>query len=341
MNKNKYLSELRFLLESKGEDEKDVLLCIEYAENLIDLSLPVIFEKEHFALLTGRETQEISTMMATIETKYYTRAEIPKKSGGMRELLIPAMSLRLIQRWILENILQNIPISEHATGFYKNRSIVDNATRHIGQECIINIDLKDFFPSIKVEQVFRIFYYYGYTIEVSYMLSRLCTYDGKLPQGSSASPYISNIVCLRLDKRLSGLANSYKAVYSRYADDITFSGNYGISKITDIARNIICDEGFIVNEKKVRIAYKHERQSVTGLIVSNNKVSVPKKYRKKLQQEIYYCKKYGVSNHLQYTNCDKLFFKDHLYGKAYYVNMVDSESGQKLIEELDNIDWES
>ena len=341
VNKETYLKELLLLLRENNEKEKDIKACLEYAENLMDLSLPVIFNKTHFSLLVGRDLYEITAIMSTLEINYYSTLQIPKKKGGNRKLLIPAMSLRLIQKWILKNILNNIPISDYANGFYKKRSIVTNAEKHIGKNCIINLDLKDFFPSITLEQVFRIFYYYGYTKEISYLLARLCTYNKALPQGSPASPYISNIVCLKLDKRLSKLAITYKANYTRYADDITFSGDYGIEKIINIAKDIIKEEGFKINNNKTRIAYKHERQEVTGLIISKNKISVKKKYKKKLLQEIYYCKKYGVHSHLKHIKSQKAFYKDHMYGKAYFINMVDKDLGKRIINELDEINWES
>lgn len=341
MNSIKYLQELDKLLRENGESEKDICAAKKYAKNLIELNLPVIFDINHFAALIGTSPSVISTMMATIEKYFYTEKHIPKKTGGYRILMIPAMRLRIIQRWILDNILYNIPISDYSMGFSPNRSIVTNAGNHVGQDCIINMDLKDFFPSITQEQVFRIFYYYGYTISVSYMLSRLCTVDGKLPQGAPTSPYLSNIVCLKLDKRLSLLANRFEAKYTRYADDLTFSGGYGIQGIIKTATSIINDEGFVVNEKKTRVSYKYQRQEVTGLIVTDNRVTVDRRYKKKLLQEIYYCKKYGLSSHLNYVNCSKSFYKEHLYGKAYFVNMVDKELGKKILLRLSEINWES
>lgn len=341
MDSNTYLEKLDTLLRENGESEKDIKAAKKYARNLIELNLPVIFDINHFAALIGTTPVAISTMMATMEKYFYTEKRIPKKSGGYRTLMVPAMRLRIIQRWILDNILCNMPVSDFAMGFLPNRSIVTNAKYHVGQECVVNMDLKDFFPTITQEQVFRIFYYYGYTIGVSYMLSRLCTVDGKLPQGAPTSPYLSNIVCLKLDKRLSSLAKKYKAKYTRYADDLTFSGGYGIQGIINSASSIINDEGFVVNEKKTRVSYKYQRQEVTGLIVNDNKVTIDRKYKKSLLQEIYYCKKYGPSNHLNYINCNKHFYKEHLYGKAYFVNMVDKELGKRVLLQLSEIDWEN
>ena len=136
---------------------------------------------------------------------------MPKKNGGVRIINIPSADLKYIQRWILKYILNNIHVSEHANGFVKSKSILTNAQNHVNSECIVNIDLKDFFPSIEFEQVFKIFKYYGYTKELSYTLAKLCTFQGVLPQGSPASPAITNIICLKLDKRLSSLGEKNNA----------------------------------------------------------------------------------------------------------------------------------
>lgn len=341
MDKKEYIEQLEQQLKDNKEKVQDIEAAIKYATNLLNLNLPVIFDKQHFSFLVGRELSEITKMMALIESNYYHEVQIPKKSGGVRLLNIPAVGLRLIQRWILDNILYRIQVSSYCNGFCKKKSICTNAQGHLHQECVVNIDLKDFFPSITQKQIFRIFYYYGYTVELSYMLSRLCTYDGYLPQGAPTSPCLSNIVCLKLDKRLAGLAKKYEAVYSRYADDITFSGRYRVEKIISVAKRIICEEGFSLNEDKTRIAYNYQRQEVTGICVNNKEMHVNKKYIKKFRMQIYYCKKYGVQSHLEHIKCNKHFYKEHMYGKAYYINMVDKKLGRQLLEQLDCINWES
>lgn len=340
MNMNKYLYELRELLLTEGENEEDIQAACIYAQNLLSLGLPVIFNREHFALLVGQRKNDLDKILCLIESHFYSKVVIPKKSGGVRTLQVPAVSLREIQKWILDNILAKIPISSEAMGFCKARSIVTNANVHLGQECIVNIDLKDFFPTITQEQVYKVFYYYGYTVGVSYMLSKLCTFEERLPQGAPTSPYLSNIVCLKLDKRLSTMALRYNARYSRYADDITFSSDHDISTIVKAAIEIIEDEGFFINDKKTRVQFKHQRQEVTGLLVNGRKVRVEKSYIKKIKQEIFYCKKYGVDDHLKHIGCSKRFYQEHIYGKAYFVNMVDNELGKRLITELNSINWE-
>lgn len=194
--------------------------------------------------------------------------------------------------------------------FAKKKSIVDNAKAHVNNTCLINMDIKDFFTSIKFYEVYKIFKYYGYTKEISFALTKLCTFQGKLPQGSPTSPVLSNIVCLKLDKRLSLLAKKYNATYTRYADDITFSGGSGIEKVKEICEKILHDEQFEVNMAKTRISYHHERQEVTGLIVNNGQISINRKYKREIYKNLYYCKKYGVNNHLDMIKSNNYFTKN-------------------------------
>ena len=319
--------------------EKQIVKCMEYANKLLDNNVPVIFDLQHLSLLIGIEKKLLASIIFTNKEKLYKVLNIPKKSGGYRELTIPISTLKYIQKWILKNILIRVPASNYATGFENKTSIVKNAKKHLNQYCIINLDLKNFFPSISEKRIFGIFYKLGYSKEVSYILTQLCTYKNTLPQGAPTSPKLSNLCCINLDKRIGGLSKKYNANYSRYADDITISGNKYIRNILQYVKNIIIEEGFTLNERKTRILSKSQRQEVTGLNLNSGKVTVPKSYKRQLQQEIYYCKKYGVANHLAYINCDKAFYKEHLYGKAYFVYMVEPVRGKQFLEQLNEINW--
>lgn len=339
MNKEIYLLQLQNELKRNRYNKSYINLCVSYAARLINSNLPVIFDMEHFCLLIGIEKSDLSRFIYA-DNLCYTPTRISKKSGGYRELDIPSADLKYIQRWILDNILSQMHVSKYATGFCNNLSIFDNAKKHINKSCVINMDIKDFFPSITFEQVFMIFKYYGYTKEVSFLLAKLCTYTNRLPQGSPASPRLSNIRCLKLDARLSALAKSFDAEYSRYADDITFSGSQDIVNLISLSKKIVKDEGFNINDKKTRIALPHQRQEVTGLIVNNGRIRVSKQYKRKLYQELYYCNKFGVADHMQKIKCDKAFYKEHLYGKAYFINLVEPVEGKKLFEILERIQWD-
>lgn len=339
MNKELFIENLIKRIEDEGYGKYYSSKCVRYALRLLDNDLPVIFDTKHLSLLIGIDTSYLTKIVFS-EDLFYTLTSIPKRSGGRRELDIPSVELKYIQRWILDNILYRIKTSRCAVGFCPEKSIIDNAKMHLHQHCLVNMDIEDFFPSISFERVFRLFSYYGYTREVSFILSKLCTYKGKLPQGSPASPYLSNIICLKLDARLNGLAKKYGAVYTRYADDLSFSGANDISSIIHVVSDVVEDEGFAINNKKTRIAYPYQRQEVTGLIVNGDVVRVSKNYKRYLYQELYYCSKYGVSNHMQRIGCEKAFYKEHIYGKIYYVNMVEPEEAQKMFEIAGKIQWD-
>lgn len=320
-------------------NEEYIKICIQYAERLKKNSLPIIFDAEHLRLLIGVEKYYFRNILNK-NFEIYREIQIDKKLGGKRDIVVPIDGLKFIQRWILEHVLENIPVSNNCMGFMKGLSIVDNAKIHVNNNLLINLDIKDFFPSIKFIQVYRIFRYYGYTKEVSKIFAKLCTYRGVLPQGAPTSPYLSNIVCKKLDKRLSLLANKIGANYSRYADDITFSGDNQIKIYLNLIIKIVEEEGFIINKSKTRIHNNNQRQMVTGLIV-NKKLAVPKEFENKFKLQIYFCSKFGVYGHLKHIGLDGISsFKEYMYGTAYFIRMVDYNKGSKYLGDLDNIQWE-
>jgi retron-type reverse transcriptase len=319
-------------------EEKD--LINEYSERLNKNNMPVIFNLRHVRKIFDIKKKDQDRFFGNQRFSNYHKFEIHKKNGGIRTIEAPNDDLKAIQTWIKEKILDNINVSEHAKGFKKNTNIVDNAKLHVEKELVINLDLKDFFPSITYAQIYRIFCYFGYNNQVSHLLTKLCTNnENVLPQGSPASPSISNIVSLKLDKRLSKLADTYKATYSRYADDVSFSGSKYIKNILSIAYKIINDEKFEINEQKVRLQYCFMKQEVTGLIV-NKKVTISNHIVKELDNAIYYCQKYGVVSHMKRIGCDKSFYKEHLYGLAYFVKMVDIEKGVNFLKQLSEVVWD-
>lgn len=333
-----YINLLELKLTEKGYGNRYKKICIRYAEVLINQGLPVIFDLKHLSLLMGIENNVLSYYVIN-SNKFYKEHQILKSNGSFRTISNPSYNLKAIQRWILDNILYLFPVHTHAYGFVKGRNIKDNALVHINKELVLNIDIKNFFPSIKFEQVFYLFLDHGFTKELSYSLAELTTFNGVLPQGAPTSPYIANIVCHRMDKRLLALSTKIKANYSRYADDITISSDENIRKYVDTIKSIIIDEGFNINYRKLRLQTKNNMQEVTGLIVNEN-VKVKRKYKKRLEQHIYYCEKFGVYSHLQENGADnKSYFKEYLYGMANFVKMIEPEEGVKFLIRLDEINW--
>lgn len=336
---DEYIKNLENEMKIRKIDYEYSRLCIEYAKRLLENRIPVIFDREHLALLLGIDYMYINKIMLFSE-QFYKSYKLRKKNGGYREISIPNVRLRYIQRWILDNILYKIAVSDNVKGFVPGLSILDNARYHINKNLVITMDIKDFFPTIRFEKVFNIFYYYGYTKELSYCFARICTLDNMLPQGAPTSPYLANIVCNKMDIRINQFCKCINADFTRYADDITISGNKNLGIYIKVVKEIIQDEGFSINNKKTRFMYNNRQQIVTGLNV-NNKVTVPKNKVRYLRQQIYYIKKFGVVRHLKRINYDKLNIKEHLYGLAYFINMVDNDKGSNFIRELDQINWES
>lgn len=319
------------------EEEKN--LIEEYNKRLTDNNVPIIYNLRHLRQLLGIHKSAQERLLGIKQIESYKTFFIPKKSGGTRKIEAPNDELKVIQLWIKENILDKFSVSQYAKGFVKGVSIYDNALQHTKKELVINIDLKDFFPSIGYNEVYKVFKYIGYTESVSKLLTNLCTNPyNVLPQGSPASPVMSNLVSLKLDKRLGCLAKKIGADYTRYADDITFSGKKSIKKYIEVIKKIISEEGYTINEGKFRLQYYYQRQEVTGLVV-NNGVTVPERYIKELENAIYYCKKYGVVDHMKHIDCEKGFYKEHLYGLAYFVKMVDAKKGTNYLKQLDEIKW--
>lgn len=319
--------------------KNNVELVEEYKSRLEANRLPVIYNLRHLRILLGIRKDEQDLFFGRKRNELYHSFLIPKKNGKMRQIEAPSQRLLKYQQWIKRKILDVIPCSESAKGFKKNTSILDNAMPHVGKKTVINLDIKDFFPSVKYTQIFRVFHYYGYNRQVSHLLTKMCTNSKNvLPQGAPTSPGIANIVMLKLDKRMTCLAEANRCDYTRYADDITLSGDERIVKLVPLLKQIINEESFTVNEEKVRVQYASQRQEVTGLTV-NKKVSVSKRTIKEIEYAIYYCSKYGVEEHMKRIKCDKAFYKEHLYGLAYYIHMIDKEKGLRYLEQLDHILW--
>ena len=290
----------------------------------------------------GFQLGSIVILLEDIPTKLYYNFSISKKSGGKRIISMPDRELLIVQQKIKEKILDNVIIHKNAFGFVRNRSIIDNAKMHLNQEMVLNLDLKDFFPSIHKGRVFYIFKNIcNYDNNTSYCLTKLTTYKNSIPQGAPTSPVISNIVAFMMDVRLSKIADKFNINYTRYADDITFSGNNENTNksLLKIVKDIIEDCGFNINKKKTRFASYAGRQEVTGLIVNNKEISIPNNYIKKIRQELYYIKKYGLKGHREKVGFTNKYYKDHMLGKILFVNQIDSKKGRKLLNEFNTINW--
>lgn len=265
-----------------GNDE-DRCTCV--ADKLSNENLEIIQElsslpRNHAQLLCVLWRQN-----ASFDCQYHTHV-IPKKSGGKRTIEVPRPILKKLQRFLLESLERCALLHDSCHGFRKKHSIKSNALPHVGCEMVINFDIKDFFPSITRTKIKYMFRSLGHNDNAADFLTAVATRHGHLPQGAPTSPMIANILCFEMDNKLSSLAETHHANYTRYADDLTFSGKQSILRSLPAIKQIVKDEGFELNPSKFRIQRKGKRQEVTGLIV-NDKVSVPRNRRKKLRAAIH------------------------------------------------------
>jgi len=219
----------------------------------------------------------------------------------------------------------------------RGRSVVTNARPHVGSEVILKLDISDFFGNVKRTAIFRTFRFVGYSRRVSNLLTDLTTLDGALPQGAPTSPDLANMAAYRLDVRLSGFAAKNELVYTRYADDLTFSGKFTPMEQRTI-EHIMRDEGFAPNEKKLRYLLPDGRQSVTGIVV-NAKLNWPRPRRRWLRQEVYYLRRFGVDGHLEARGIDRSRYKEFIYGHVFALRALHRSEGEALLNELDQVDW--
>ncbi len=256
--------------------------------------------------------------------KHYRTAEIPKKNGGIRKLRVPDVLLKAIQHQITEVLILPRPISRYAKAYYPGSSTVRNAKHHVGQSVVLKLDILHFFDSIRYSDVKDlVFPSEIYAEPLRILLTMLCYHKDALPQGAPSSPAITNVIMAEFDEIVGRRCNLQGIQYTRYCDDMTFSGDFDPESVIAFVREELKKRGFLLNEQKTRIQRSGTRQSVTGIVV-NEKLSIPADYRRKLRQELHYVQKYGVSDHLHRIGSDALseVYIQQLLGKVNYVLQV-------------------
>ena len=341
------------LTDDQRDAIKVILSKIQNKEEL--LALLNAIKKLSDTIKEGQEFQPIKLSTLTYFADYrnsgdkrYYEFSIKKKNGSERIISAPAYSLKVIQQCLTTILTAVYEPKICVTGFRTGKSIIDNATPHKGKRFVFNVDLQNFFPSIQLRRVKAILKLEPFNLTnerepLAFLIARLCCIvdsgnDGYLPQGAPTSPILSNIVCQQLDRRLGGLAKRFGAVYTRYADDITFSADAHIfhGSFEKEMRRIIENQNFTINQAKVRVQGQAYRQEVTGLTV-NEKVNVSKRYIREVramlhnwqkleyeQAEIIFRQYYQVDK--GHVKKDKPILRNVLHGKLNYLKMVRGES---------------
>jgi hypothetical protein len=226
---------------------------------------------------------------------YYKEIHIPKNGGGTRILHAVQGRMRMLQRMLYHHLSEQYEPSRYATGFVPNKNIVENARIHRKNKVVLKYDIKDFFPSISFPRVRGMFMQlpFGFSQEKATTFAQICCLDngGPIPQGAVTSPYISNMICRKLDSRLAGYAKKNRLKFSRYADDMAFSSknpNVNAKLITKHVRQILKEEGFILNEEKTKVLTKDKPQSITGILV-NDGLNLRRTYIRNIRAALYKC----------------------------------------------------
>lgn len=284
-----------------------------------------------FNLVNTSNIKEVNKILYNVSNNIdanYEEIIIHKKTGGLRFLNAPSKTLKDIQKRILKNVLEEKKTSNYTYAYIKGCSIIDNAKPHVDKSKIVKLDIKDFFDNINFNMVYSTcFNETLYPKKLGMLLANLCTYNNSLPQGAPTSGYISNIVLRSFDEKIGLFCKNNDIEYTRYCDDMTFSGDFNTRKLIKKVNELLYEEGFCLNKKKIVVVNKKTRQQVTGIVV-NNKLSIRKSYKKKIRQEVYYINKFGLKSHLIKRKI-KLEEKDYLnklLGKINFVLQVEKNN---------------
>jgi hypothetical protein len=313
-------------------------------------------ELDWFADCQGREARTPPGPL-----RHYTYRWLARRSGGVRLLEVPKARLKALQRRLLHDLLDHIPPHDCAHGYRRGRSVISYAAPHAGRAVVLRFDLRDFFPSIRRARIHALFRTAGYPPAVARLLAGLCTNSvpadvweaagvrtpadrllyssGHLPQGAPTSPALANLCAHRLDRRLAGLARSVEARYTRYADDLAFSGSAGLERSTRRFQVLVCrialEEGFEVHTRKSRFMRRGVRQQLAGVVL-NAHPNVRRDEFDRLKAILWNCVRQGPASQNRAGHAD---FQAHLAGRIAYVTQINPARGRKLRDLFEQICW--
>ncbi|SIN95384.1 reverse transcriptase family protein [Chitinophaga niabensis] len=336
-----------------------------YVSSLLNRNLPVFFSLPHLALAASFSINHVERIVKSNRRDYYKRFKLAKRRGGFRIIQTPDQELKYLQKWILLNILNKVNSHPACKGFDPKSSIILNAQDHLNKEAILKIDLLRFFDSINEKRIYGVFKGLGYHPNLAVSLAKLCTLkpdntffiafkknelmlkelikkrdEGILPQGAPTSPKLSNLIARNLDIRLDKLCKKHGISYTRYADDLTFSGEKTkLMLLKKVVYKIVKTEGFYINYGKTKFLTRGNKYFVTGLSVHNKTLKVPRKKKLDIEHHLHHCLKNGVHVHMIKSKIKNRNFKDWLLGSICFVWSVEQELGQKYFDEYNKIEW--
>ncbi len=302
---------------------------------------------EWFADLRGLTVRQPETKL-----RHYVTLAIPRSNGKSRLLEIPKPRLKAIQRHILREIVSKISPHDAAHGFRPQRSILTFVEGHVSKRMVMRFDLRDFFASVSAPRVQGIFREAGYPTMIAKVLAGLCTTrtpddlapgprwrTRHLPQGAPTSPALANLAAFRLDVRLQALAAKLGASYSRYADDLAFSGNIGFERAARRVQVLVAviagEEGFDLNTRKSRFMRQSVRQQLVGVVV-NDQPNINREAYDELKATLHNCVRHGPESQNRERHGD---FRGHLLGRIAHVRNINPTRGAKLHAAFERIQW--
>ncbi len=256
---------------------------------------------------------------------HYRRVKLEKRSGGYRILSVPDEILKKIQSKIYEVILARCEVSQYASAYHFGASVQRNAAPHVGKRTMLKLDIKHFFDSILYSAVKdKCFPAERFSEPVRILLTMLCYHGDALPQGAPTSPIISNIIMKDFDEAVGSFCRERGISYTRYSDDLTFSGDFDADVVKSFVKNELFARGFTLNSSKTRLIGRNARQTVTGIVV-NDKLSSPRAYRRELRKELHYISAHGLDEHLcrSTTTEEKTKYLNKLLGRINFVLSTD------------------
>lgn len=285
--------------------------------------------KLNFLKLTGYSIEHLQLLITEIQSAYRIY-KIPKGNGKFRIIKAPNDELKAIQNRLLHELLYTVMPHEVAHGFVPTRSILTNAESHVGQRMVANLDITDFFPSTKQPMVKVVLkQHYKLSNVDANLVAALCCLHGELPQGAPTSPHLANFAMWDADVRLLELSKEHKLNYTRFADDMTFSGNWTPDGFPKLVGQILKDYGYRLAPHKIKFYGRHRRQMVTGLVV-NEKISIPRATRKRLRAILHDMETNGTEQALE--RCP--WNEDQLQGFFSLQMMWDRERAKVQMENL-------
>jgi RNA-directed DNA polymerase len=326
-----------------------------------DWRIPAIATLEELADALRLHGDDLGWLIARGRADHYRhRWQAKPKSGRFRLIESPKTLLKFAQRRVLRKILDAIPPHEAARGFRPGNSVRDFVEPHTGRELLLRFDLEDFFPSLSAARVLRVFLTAGYPESVARALTRLTTRatppstleekplaweerrrlaTPHLPQGAPTSPALANLGAFRLDCRLSGLADAAGASYTRYADDLLFSGGADFARqarrFETAVGAIVLGENFRLNHRKTRVLRQGRKQHAAGLVL-NDKPNIDRRDFDRLKAVLTNCVRHGPASQNRDHHPD---FAAHLEGKLAWVRFIHPGKEEKLRGIFERIDW--